>query len=202
MLTTKDAIEKRRSIRSYKADPVSDEIIQKLIESAHLAPSGSNSQPWRFKIVKDKNTRERIADASHKQKFISQAPVIIVCCADIEGYLEGTVSGLKDLGKNNDVEDRIVDIISNSVETVSGADVEDFKPKIAFNVAIAVEHVVLRALDFGLGTCWIRLFEEEKVKEIFGWNENIYVVALLPLGYPAENPSSRSRLSIKDIILD
>lgn len=55
MLTIKRAIEQRRSVRNFKADPVSDKQINALLDAAILAPSSCNSQPWRFKIVKDKN---------------------------------------------------------------------------------------------------------------------------------------------------
>ena len=82
------------------------------------------------------------------------------------------------------------------------ADPAQVGPKVAANVAIAVEHMVLRALDFGLGTCWVRAFEEPKVREILKLGENYYVVALLPVGYPAESPPARKRLDIKDILLD
>ncbi len=59
-------------------------------------------------------------------------------------------------------------------------------PLVALNAAIAIEHIVLRALDFGLGTCWVRLFDVPAVKKLFKWDENIHVTALLPLGYPDE----------------
>jgi nitroreductase len=72
----------------------------------------------------------------------------------------------------------------------------------AFNVAIAVEHIVLRALDFGLGTCWVRLIEEQKVREIFGWDDNLYVVALLPVGYPDESPPPRKRLPVQELLIN
>lgn len=202
MLTTKEAIEKRRSIRSFKNDPVPAEHVIELIESARLAPSGCNAQPWRFKIVTDPQIRERLAEAGHNQKFIREAPVVLVCCADIKGYCSGTVSGIQDLGKNDTVEKRIVDMLTSSVEGAGTTEMEDFKPKIALNIAIAIEHIVLRALDYGLGTCWVRLFEEEKVKEIFKWNDNVYVVALIPLGYPNENPDPRKRMPLKDILID
>jgi nitroreductase len=79
--------------------------------------------------------------------------------------------------------------------------VEEIGPRIAANVIIAIEHIVLRALDFGLGTCWIRLLDEQRVKKIFGWDENVAVVALLPLGYPAESPAPRKRLPVEELLL-
>jgi nitroreductase len=100
MLNTKDAIEQRRSIRRFKPDPIPDEQIMALLDAARLAPSGSNAQPWRFKIVKDQGTKEKLAQAGYNQAFIADAPVVIICCADIKGYLDGTVSGIQDLGKS------------------------------------------------------------------------------------------------------
>jgi nitroreductase len=57
MLTTKDVIEHRRSIRKFKPDPIPDAHIDALLEAARLAPSGSNAQPCRFKIATDQNTK-------------------------------------------------------------------------------------------------------------------------------------------------
>ncbi len=202
MLTTKDAIEQRRSIRRFKPDPIPDEQIRALLDAARLAPSGSNAQPWRFKIVKDQGTKEKLAQAAYNQAFIADAPVVIVCCADIKGYLDGTISGIQDLGKINAVEERIMKIILDRVDQMKSVKVEEIGQRIALNVAIAIEHIVLRALDFGLGSCWVRLIHEQMVKDIFSWGENIFVVALLPIGYPAESPPSRKRLKLEDILMD
>jgi nitroreductase len=87
-LPTKDAIEKRRSIRKFKRKPVPDEQIMALIEAARLAPSASNTQPWRFKIVSDDDTKAKLAEAAYHQSFVAQAPVVLVCCADLQGYFE------------------------------------------------------------------------------------------------------------------
>ena len=201
MLTTKEAIEKRRSIRKFKPDPIPDEYLFELIDAARLAPSGCNAQPWRFKIVKDRKSKMKLAHAAYDQSFIADAPAVIVCCADISGYLDGTVSGIQDLGKIGAVEDNIVQILLKRAGQLKVYPVEQIGPQIAFNVAISIEHIVLRALDFGLGTCWIRLLDGQKVNDIFGWNENIFTVALLPIGYPAEDPSPRKRLEIKKILL-
>jgi nitroreductase len=206
MLTTKDAIEQRRSIRKFKPDPIPDEFITALLDAARLAPSGCNAQPWRFKIVKDQGTKSKLAKAAYGQAFIASAPVVFVCCADIRGYLAGTVSGIQDLGKIGAVDERIIKILNTRAEQMEAQlkvmSKEQLGARISFNIAIAVEHIVLRALDFGLGSCWVRLIDEQAVKNIFGWDENIHVVALLPFGYPAESPLPRKRLGIEDIIID
>lgn len=206
MLLTKDAIERRRSIRKFKPDPVPDECITAVLDAARLAPSGCNAQPWRFKIVTDSNTKTALSEAAFGQMFIANAPAVFVCCADIRGYLEGMVSGIQDLGRTGAVKDRIIKILLSRADQMDSQlnlmSKEQLGSRIAFNVAIAVEHMVLRALDFGLGSCWVRLIDEQKIRDIFGWDENIFVVALLPLGYPDESPRPRKRLRIEDIMLE
>ncbi len=73
-------IENRVSTRSYKDKPVPDEILDRILNAARLAPSGKNGQPWRFIVVKDAETRKRLVDACKGQKFIGEAPVTIVAC--------------------------------------------------------------------------------------------------------------------------
>jgi len=201
MITTKEAIEQRRSIRKFKPDPVPQEQIDALLDSARLAPSACNAQPWRFKVVKDEDTRLKLAQIAFNQTFIASAPVVFVCCVDINGYLDGSVSGTQDLGKIKAVDAHVAEVVLERISSVSKMNFEEIGVRIALNAAIAIEHIALRALDFGLGTCWVRLFEERKIKSIFGWGKNISVVALLPTGYPAEFPSQRNRLSIDDILI-
>ena len=202
VLTTKEAIQQRRSIRKFKPDPVPDDVITALLDAARLAPSGSNAQPWRFKTIKDKDTKEKLVKASYGQTFIGEAPIVLVCCADIGGYLSGVSSGLQDLGRIGAVDDRIVNIVLERTDRMKKLSFDQFGMRIAFNVAIAIEHIVLRALDFGLGTCWVRLIDEQAIRAIFGWDDTISVVALLPVGYPDESPAPRKRRSIEDIVIE
>ncbi len=77
-----EAIKNRRSIRKYKEEPVLDEDLEKILQAGTDAPSAGNLQSRFFYVVKDLETRRKIARASHDQHFISQAPVTIVVCAD------------------------------------------------------------------------------------------------------------------------
>ena len=202
LLTTKEAIENRRSIRKFKTDPVSDDIILALLESARLAPSGCNAQPWRFKIVKDDATKSQLKSIAYNQTFITEAPVILVVCADVQGYLDGRTSGVQDLGRMGVFTEEICDILHKKTKNKSQMSIENLSMSVAFNVAIAIEHIVLRALDFGLGTCWMRLMDDKAVRQLFNWGEKIYPVALLPIGYPLEFPLPRKRRTIEEIIID
>jgi nitroreductase len=77
-----DVIQKRKSIRSYLSNPPPDDIIDDIIEKARLAPSWMNKQCWHFIIIKDSETIGLIAKTSIINRWIKQAPVLIIACAD------------------------------------------------------------------------------------------------------------------------
>lgn len=76
-----EAIKARYSVRSYQEKEVEEEKLLAILEAARMAPSASNRQEWRFIIVKDKTTREKLMEAAKGQQFVAQAPIIIACCA-------------------------------------------------------------------------------------------------------------------------
>ena len=75
-------INTRRSVRIFRDDPVSDEIIQKILGAARIAPSAGNIQPYEFRIIRDDNTKVELAKAALGQGFIAKAPVVLVFCED------------------------------------------------------------------------------------------------------------------------
>lgn len=75
-------------------------------------------------------------------------------------------------------------------------------PSAYIDLGIAVEHMVLQAAALGLGCCWVRLFDPARVHRILELPSRIEVVALLPVGYPAETPPPRPRLSRSEILLE
>ena len=77
-----EAILKRRSVRSYKDKPFSEDALKEILQSAIEAPSAGNLQSRRFFIVKDVEIRKALAKASYDQNFIIEAPVAIVVCVD------------------------------------------------------------------------------------------------------------------------
>ncbi len=76
-----EAIESRRSVRSFKPDPVPEADLKQILEAARLAPSASNRQPWKFVVVTDSHRRAALARASRNQTFVGQAPVVIAAVA-------------------------------------------------------------------------------------------------------------------------
>jgi nitroreductase len=127
---------------------------------------------------------------------------VLVCCADLHGYFEGITARSQEFGKEGALEETMMRVLRERAGQFKTMDVQDLASGIAFNVAIAIEHIVLRALDFGLGSCWVSMIDEQKIKDIFGWGNHIHVVALLPLGYPDEAPAPRKRRTVEEIMLD
>jgi len=154
-----ELIKSRNSIREFINRPVEREKIMTCLEAARLAPSASNSQPWRFIIVDDRDMKNRLCEAAFTgiysfNSFCKTAPVILAIIsekskflASIGGMYRGTQYNLIDIG-------------------------------------IAGEHFVLQAQELGLGTCWIGWFNVTAVKSILNIPRQKKVDILIALGYP------------------
>lgn len=196
----KQAIELRRSIRKFKPDPLPEGYIEELLEAARLAPSGTNIQPWRFVVVESEEMRRRLAECTIGISFIASAPVTIVCCADLEAVEKRSqrIAELRQAGafSGTDLENmNMEDYVNQSMERGAA------RAYASLNTAIAVEHMALRAADLGLGSCWVMMFRQKEVKKLLDLGESIVVVALLPVGYPAQNPAPRPRFKMEEILL-
>ncbi len=161
------AIKERRSVRSYRQDPVPQDVLLRVLEAVRQSPSGKNLQPWKFILVRNPSLKQRIAEASNGQFFMAEAPLIVVAC----GYPDKCYSRMGNYMKSWPVD-----------------------------VAVAMEHLILQAQEEGLGTCWIGAFEEKDVKSILNIPDDVRVLALTPLGFPAETPLSRGRKNLEEIV--
>jgi len=164
-MNVSEAIRARRSIRMFKKREVEQEKLERVLEAARLAPSARNMQNWRFIVVRERATRERLMTAARNQSFVGQAPVVIVACGTMPDYVMSCG-----------------------------------QPAYTVDVAIAVDHMTLQAVEEGLGTCWVCAFSEPEVKAILGIPDDVRIVTLLPLGYPAEAPEARSRKAMSEIV--
>ena len=188
-------IQSRRSIRNFKPDPVSDEILYGILEAARLAASGSNIQPWRFVVIRSPEMKEKLKAATIF-RFALKAPVVIACCT----YLTALDTR----------QDRVVELFQAGVFDGVEVDGEYAPPErskeqvltyLNMNVGIAVTHMMLKAVDAGLGTCWIGGFDPIKVKKILALEDTLHVTALLPVGYPARIPAQRPRFPMEKLII-
>lgn len=87
-----DAIRTRRSVRSYAAKPIPTEVMERMRQVLRLAPSACNIQPWHFVLVADANLRREVAQAANGQKWMAEAPMILVGCGFPEQAYTLTVS--------------------------------------------------------------------------------------------------------------
>ena len=164
-MTVREAIENRYSVRAYKPDHIEEEKLELVLDAARLAPSSRNSQAWKFIVVKDPQLKTAMIEAAHNQKFVGEAPVIIVG-------------------------------VTLEPEHIMRCGV----PAGAVDLAIAIDHITLQAVELGLGTCWIGSFYQDKVRKLLQIPQKYKVISLTPLGYPADKPGLKSRKSLDEII--
>ena len=195
MLNVLEVIQNRRSIRKFKATPLSEQQIESLIEAGRLAPSGCNVQPWRFIVVKDKEKKKKLRKASFDQKFVEDAPIVIVCCGDLSSW-KNTRKHVKEITRRGEVQFSVEceRALTERSQKAVNAEMKERIPSTLLNVSIAIEHIGLEAVELGLGSCWVTLFGEKMVKQILDLPSHIIVVALLPVGVPDERPLPRPRL--------
>lgn len=198
-----ETIKARRSIRKFKTDPIPDQYITELIEAGRLAPSGSNLQATRYVIIKSLEGRSKLVECT-PLPFVTRAPLIIACCIDKQ-VLNTANARTNELIEANAFVDTPLANMSTDSEALEKQkkkmDEESLKSYLRLNAAIALDHIALRAVELGLGSCWIMMFNSEKAKEILELDERYDVVALLPIGYPDQSPLQRPRLKLDELII-
>lgn len=161
-----EAVEFRRSVREFSDKKIESNKLVKILEAARLAPSAFNRQEWRFVLVKDSETIQKLVTEAKSPPFVSKAPVVIVACAKPNGPVMSCG-----------------------------------QPCYVIDVAIALDHLSLAAVEYGIGSCWVSLFDETKVREMLGIPDEVRVIALMLLGYPL-NPlqSKKRRLPLAQLV--
>ena len=170
-----EVIKGRRSIRKYRPDPVPDEVLQKVFEGVRWAPSWANTQCWEVIVVKDAKVKSELATTLNKMNpalsSMTGAPVVLALCG------KKGVSGLH----------------KSRTFTVEG----DW---LLFDTGIAIQNLCLTAYSLGLGTVIIGSFDHKKAQEILGVPQNVEVVAMTPLGYPAAEGMTPKRKEISEFV--
>jgi len=175
-MDTFEAIFNRRSVRQYRDTPVPDEVLNKVLEAARWSPSWANTQCTRYVIVKESETKARLADCLNRgnpaTEAIKHAPIVIVACAELgkSGYYKGVT-------------------------------VTDRGEWFMFDVGIAMENLALAAHALGLGTVHVGLIpDSKKVGEVLGLPQGVVSVEMTPLGYPAAEAKAPPRKELSDIV--
>ena len=77
-----ETVEKRRSIRKFKPNPIPGKNLKKILEAGRLAPSGGNRQPWSFIVVRKPETKKKLAAVANLQRFIADADTVLIALGD------------------------------------------------------------------------------------------------------------------------
>jgi nitroreductase len=170
-----NTIQERRSIRKYKTDPVPEEILFEILEAARRAPSWANTQVWRFIIVKDDQTKRLISATltpnNPARNALIEAPLLI-CLAAKKG-------------------------MSGFFKGQAATDKGDW---FMFDAGIVMEHIVLGAWNFGLGTCHVGAFDAGQAENILKIPDDYAIVEMTPVGYFDIVPPATPRKALRDIV--
>ncbi len=186
-----NAIINRKSVRKYSDKPISDEVLNKILEAGRLAPSWVNVQPWKFIVVKNQEVKDLLSLASGGQKQVKTANTLICCVADLDSWNRtnfGKVleqKGLDEQAREGIVTSKLLNPSTLGEQVALLRSVEQ--------VTYAVAYMTLEAEEQGVGCCVIGATSNElthlddgyaqQVKEKLNLNERQVLVDILALGY-------------------
>jgi nitroreductase len=200
----KDAIAARHSVRAFTKEKLTENEIIELLEAARNAPSSLNTQPWRFKVVTDPADLAWFgtSEATRKQGWLAGAAAIIICCADLAHYVKDSQSAAFFYRDNKIIQGETMDGIDAYVDReAQAAELAKFGA-CAMNTALAEAFLMLRAVEMGLGTCWVGMFDEANIKARFALPQGLRIVNILAVGRPDEpEVYPRKRKSLDEIVL-
>lgn len=204
-----DIIETRKSVRKYLDKEIPNDVLRQILEAGRLAPSWMNSQPWKFIVVKNQETKNLLSKLSSNQPHVRYANAVIVCVADNNAWSKEEFGKiLKEKGIKDEAIDNIMTMQALyppllGKETTLLRSVEQ--------VTYATAYMTLEAERLGVACCVIGALGNEvtkvlpevykEVKEKLGLDENQCIISMLTLGYEAEKqPTNKLRKSFDEVI--
>ncbi|WP_413756371.1 nicotinate-nucleotide--dimethylbenzimidazole phosphoribosyltransferase [Streptomyces sp. MMBL 11-3] len=170
----------RRDIRNgFRSDPIPHDVLLRVLEAAHTAPSVGHSQPWDFVVIKSAETRRAMHELAARQRE-----------AYAKSLPKGRAKQFKEL-KIEAILDTPVNIVVTADPTRGGRHTlgRHTQPQMApYSSALAVENLWLAARAEGLGVGWVSFFDEREMVRELGLPEHLEVVAYLCVGYVDEFP--------------
>ncbi len=170
----------RRDIRNgFRSDPIPHEVLLRVLEAAHTAPSVGHSQPWDFVVIRSEETRRRMHELAMRQRE-----------AYAKTLPKGRAKQFKEL-KIEAILDTPVNIVVTADPTRGGRHTlgRHTQPQMApYSSALAVENLWLAARAEGLGVGWVSFFDEREMVRALDLPEHLEVVAYLCVGYVDEFP--------------
>lgn len=199
-LDVPSAIAQRRSIKTFKNDPIAPELLKQLVELTVAAPSSFNMQSWRIILVQDEAQKAALAAAAWNQKQIIEAPVTFVFAADPHAGEADLTPIFETALATGAWNEGTINYFKNAVPQFQ-AGLGDKRREYAIKDAIiAATHLVLAAESLGLSTCFMNGWIEDKVKEVIGAGDDsdLAIAVLVPVGYAAEARLNPGRLPLSN----
>ena len=200
---TMKVIQDRRSIREYTPEPVSDQDLDMILESARLAPSGENAQPWRFVIVKDAGMRKNLgalAGGGSGRRFTAEF---------VTKKMQERFSSLQDEAKKKAAFEKLTSgqvsaFLADApvcIVVCGKKDVWD----LPYDTSAAIENMLLMVTALGLGACWviapcIDIRDEERIKSLLDMPEGFKAISIISIGHPTRPHRPRPRLPINELV--
>ena len=184
-----ELLKQRYSVRKFQDKRIPDDVLQVILEAGRLSPSGGNEQPWRFGVVTDAELIARMADIAHQQAWIAQAPLVIVLC---------TV-GVDDARGGRDIQ---CDRFPEYAEAIRHMDQDLYQAlnQEEHQTKIAGTHMVLAALERGIGSCWVSRFEVKRLAELLNLPEGYIPSEILVFGYPEHPGRTVEKKSLDEVV--
>jgi nitroreductase len=204
-LTVADSIRARRSIKSFKNDPIPEGVLQELLSLMQDAPSSWNFQPTRVVMIRSMAQKEALAAAAWGQKQILEAPVTFVFAVSMRGW-EKNMGDILKLGVSSGAwPQKFADWIGENAPGFQKGLGDKEREYAIKDAIIMATTLALAAQSKGYSNCYINGWDEAKVKEIIGaeGDSDIAIALLLPIGLPNSLPKHPGRLpSAKTIFTD
>ncbi|MFO0053290.1 MAG: nitroreductase family protein [Dolichospermum sp.] len=204
-LDVPSAIVQRRSIKTFKPDSISPDLLKQLVELTVAAPSSFNVQCWRIVLVQDEEQKQALCAASWNQKQIIQAPVTFVFAADAAAGEKDLTPILEQGLATGAWNEGTVNYFRNAIPQFQAGLGEKRREYAIKDAMIAATNLVLAAESLGLSTCFMNGWIEEQVKAIIGAENNpdIAIAVLVPVGYAAEPRLNPGRLPLSaNVVVD
>ena len=202
-----ETISKRKTIRKYKQEQPPIEDVKKIINSARLAPSATNSQNWKFIAIYNNEVKQKMADA-------------VICEYEkLESFAKDEKITKKiEYYKNFSVFFKDAPVVIACVETERKSEIGEFLKSLNFDSEVikqarpdssllsmggAIENMSLTATALGYGTCWMcaPIIAYKVFKQILNLSDTDKVVSLLTLGFPySENLNQPPKKPLEEII--
>ena len=200
---TMKVIQDRRSIRHYSEETISEEDLWMILEAARQAPSGENAQPWRFIIVKDESTRNKlgaIARGGSGRRFTAEY---------VTKKMHERFVTLKDEAKKKAIFEKLTSGSVSAFLAEAPVSIVVCGKKgvwdMPYDTSAAIENMLLMITALDLGACWviapcIDIRDEEQLKEVLGVPEEYKIVSIVAVGHHTRYPKQRPRIALHELV--